>query len=144
MSEYRQNSLIEICVFWMVFFLGGGGGVSVGVQVIESLSFASVIRQTANAMQRNILRYQAIKSKWTCCFKTEIHNYSFDATKRIWNENVQRKFCQESSNLPFPETWSLNSLMTFAIREKNLLSCVMMWGCSCHVRYRKWYFLPSI
>jgi hypothetical protein len=67
MSEYRQNSLIEICVFWMVFFLGGGGGggggVSVGVQVIESLSFASVIRQTANAMQRNILRYQAIKSK---------------------------------------------------------------------------------
>jgi hypothetical protein len=48
-----------------------------------------------------MLRYQAIKSKWTCCLKTEIHNYSFDARKKIWNENVQRKFCQESSNLPF-------------------------------------------
>jgi hypothetical protein len=61
-----------------------------------------VIRQTANARQRKILRYQAIKSKFrSCCFKTEIHNYSFDARKKIWNENVQRKFCQESSNLPF-------------------------------------------
>jgi hypothetical protein len=60
-----------------------------------------VIRQTANARQRQILRYQAIKSKWTCCFKTEIYNYSFDARKKIRNENVQRKFCQESSNLPF-------------------------------------------
>jgi hypothetical protein len=60
-----------------------------------------VIRQTANARQRKILRYQAIKSKWTCCFKTEIHNYSFDARKKIWNENVQRKFCQEISYLLF-------------------------------------------
>jgi hypothetical protein len=30
-----------------------------------------------------------------------MHDYSFDARKKIWNENVQRKFCQESSNLPF-------------------------------------------
>jgi hypothetical protein len=60
-----------------------------------------VIRQTANARQRKILRYQAMKSKWTSSFKTEIHNYSFDTRKKIWNENVQRKFCQESSNLPF-------------------------------------------
>jgi hypothetical protein len=60
-----------------------------------------VIRQTANARQRKILRYQAIKSKWTCRFKTEIHNYSFDAREKIWNEDVQPKFCQESSNLPF-------------------------------------------
>jgi hypothetical protein len=60
-----------------------------------------VIRQTANARQRKILRYQAIKSKWTCRFKTEIHHYSFDARKKICNENVQPKYCQESSNLPF-------------------------------------------
>jgi hypothetical protein len=60
-----------------------------------------VIRQTANGRQRKKLRYQAIKSKWTCCFKTEIHNYSFDTRKKKWNENVQRKFCPESSNLPF-------------------------------------------
>jgi hypothetical protein len=60
-----------------------------------------VIRQTANARQRKFLLYQAIKSKWTSSFKTEIHNYSFDARKKIWNENVQRKFCQENSNLPF-------------------------------------------
>jgi hypothetical protein len=60
-----------------------------------------VMRQTANARQRKMLRYQAIKSKWTCCFKTEINNYSFDARKRIWNANVQQKFCQESSNLAF-------------------------------------------
>ena len=71
-----------------------------------------VIRRTANARQRKILRYQAMKSKWTCCFKTEIHNYSFDARMKIWNKNVQRKLCQEISNLPFPETWSLNSLYT--------------------------------
>jgi hypothetical protein len=30
-----------------------------------------------------------------------MHNYSFGTRKKIWNENVQRKFCQESSNLPF-------------------------------------------
>jgi hypothetical protein len=60
-----------------------------------------VIRQTANARQRKILRYQALTSKWTCCFKTEIHNYSFDAKKKIWNDNIQRTFCQESLNLPF-------------------------------------------
>jgi hypothetical protein len=37
------------------------------------------------------------------CFKTAMRNYFFDTTtrKKIWNENVQRKFCQESSNLPF-------------------------------------------
>ena len=60
-----------------------------------------VIRQTANVRQRKILRYQAIKSKWTCCFKIEIHNYSFDARKKIWKENVQRKFCQEISYQSF-------------------------------------------
>ena len=58
-----------------------------------------VIRQTTNDRQRKILRYQAIKNKWTCCFK--MHDYYFDTRKKIWNENVQRKFCQESSNLPF-------------------------------------------
>jgi hypothetical protein len=61
-----------------------------------------IILQTANGRQRKILRYQAIRSKLiTCCFKTEIHNYSLDARKKIWNKNVQRIFCQESSNLPF-------------------------------------------
>jgi hypothetical protein len=30
-----------------------------------------------------------------------MHDYSFDTRKKIWNKNVQRKFCQESSNLPF-------------------------------------------
>jgi hypothetical protein len=72
------------------------------VVIISNREFKlRVIRQTANARQRKNLRYQAIKSKWTCCFKTEIHSYSFDASKKIWNENVQRQFCQESSNLPF-------------------------------------------
>ena len=55
------------------------------------LLWASVIREfklrvickTANARQRKILRYQAVKSKLTWCFKTEIHNYSFDARKKI-------------------------------------------------------------
>ena len=42
-----------------------------------------VIRQTANARRRKNLRYQAIKSKLACCFKTEIHNYSFDTRKKI-------------------------------------------------------------
>ena len=60
-----------------------------------------IIRQTSNGRQRKILRYPAIKSKLTCCFKTEIHNYSFDTRKKIWNENVQRIFCQENTNLPF-------------------------------------------
>jgi hypothetical protein len=30
-----------------------------------------------------------------------MHDYSFDTRKKIWKENVQRKFCEESSNLPF-------------------------------------------
>jgi hypothetical protein len=60
-----------------------------------------VIPQTTNARQRKILRYQAIKSKLACCFKTEIYNYSFDTRKKMWNENVQQKFWQENSNLPF-------------------------------------------
>jgi hypothetical protein len=30
-----------------------------------------------------------------------MHAYSFDTRKEIWNKNVQRKFCQESSNLWF-------------------------------------------
>jgi hypothetical protein len=60
-----------------------------------------VIRQTANRRQRTISRYQAIKSKWTCCFKTEIHHYSFDARKKIRNENIQRKFCQENLYMSF-------------------------------------------
>jgi hypothetical protein len=30
-----------------------------------------------------------------------MHDYSFDARKKVWNENVQRKFCEESSNMPF-------------------------------------------
>jgi hypothetical protein len=59
------------------------------------------LHYTANARQRKILWYQAIKSKLACCFKTEIHNYSFDTRKKIWNENVQQKFCQENLNLPF-------------------------------------------
>jgi hypothetical protein len=37
-------------------------------------------------IRQNILRYQAIKSKLTCCFKTEIHNYSFNTRK-----NMKRK-----------------------------------------------------
>jgi hypothetical protein len=44
-----------------------------------------VIRQTANARQRNNLRYQAIKNEWTCCFRTAMHDYSFDTRKKIWN-----------------------------------------------------------
>ena len=82
--------------------------------LLESLSFA-LYGQTANARQRKILRYQAIKSKLACCFKTEIHNHSFDTRKKIWNENIQQKFCQENSNLPFPETWSLNSLLFYTL-----------------------------
>jgi hypothetical protein len=87
----------------------------------ESLSFALyVIRQTANARQSGkMLRYQAIKRKWTCCFKTEIHNYCFDAKKKIWNENVQRKFCQESSNLPFAVPGNVKlKLPTFTANRK--------------------------
>jgi hypothetical protein len=71
-----------------------------------------VIRQTANARQGKILRYQAIKSTQTCCFKTEIHNYSFDARKyetKTFNENFAKKV--RTCRLPFPETWSLNSLI---------------------------------
>jgi hypothetical protein len=68
--------------------------------LLESLSFALYVKRQM-PRQRKILRYQAIKSKWTCCFKTEIQNHSFNARKKIWNENVQRKFCQECSNLPF-------------------------------------------
>jgi hypothetical protein len=74
----------------------------------------SVIRQTANARQSKILRrYQAIKSKCTCCFKTAMHYCSFDTRKKIWNENVQHKFCQEISNLPFavPGNVKLNLLI---------------------------------
>jgi hypothetical protein len=80
-----------------------------------------VIRQTANAKQRKFLRYQTRTSKWTCCFKIEIHNYSFDARKKIWNENVERKLCQESSKTAqlrtkacyahsacFPDFWENN------------------------------------
>ena len=80
-----------------------------------------VIRQTANVRQRKILRYQAIKSKWTCCFKTEIHNYSFDARKKIWNENVQRQFCQESSNLPFAVPRNVKLKLPIVICGEKLL-----------------------
>jgi hypothetical protein len=74
-----------------------------------------VIRQTTNARQRKILRYQAIKSKLICYFKTEIHNYSFDARKKIWNETFNKNFAKKvrTCRLPFPETWSFkNSLIT--------------------------------
>jgi hypothetical protein len=77
-----------------------------------------VIRQTANARQRKILRYQVIKSKWTCCFKTEIHNYSFDARNKIWNENVQRKFCQENSNLPFAVTGNVKLKLPYRYESR--------------------------
>jgi hypothetical protein len=71
-----------------------------------------VIRQMANARQRNILRYQTIKSKWTCCFKTEIHIIILSTQKRKYetkpyNENFAKKV--RTCRLPFPETWSLNS-----------------------------------
>jgi hypothetical protein len=56
---------------------------------------------------------QAIKSKLACCFKTEIHNYSFDTRKKIWktfNKNFAKKI--QTCRLPFPETWILNSLLS--------------------------------
>jgi hypothetical protein len=65
------------------------------IVTLESILKLRVIRQTANARQRKMLWYQAIKSKWTCCFKIEIRNYSFDTRKKIWNENekmLPRKF----------------------------------------------------
>ena len=67
-----------------------------------------------------MLRYQAIKSKWTCCFKTAMHDYSFETRKKIWNENVQRKFYQL-------ETWSLNSLILDA--EPNVSKFVVSHFC---------------
>jgi hypothetical protein len=87
-----------------------------------------VIRQTANARQRNIIWYQAIKSKWTCCFKTAMHNYFFDTRKKIWNENVQRKFCQESSNLPFAVAVPGN----VKLKLPNILYCTVLY---CTVLY---------
>jgi hypothetical protein len=59
-----------------------------------------VIRQMTSGRQRKILRCQAIKSKLTCCFKTEIHNYSFDRRKKkfetqMFNENFAMKCSNE-------------------------------------------------
>jgi hypothetical protein len=51
-----------------------------------------------------MLRYQAIKSINELAvlkLKYISHNYSFDARKKIRNENVQRNFCQENLCLPF-------------------------------------------
>ena len=93
MSEYRQNSLIEICVFWMGFFLGRGGGVSVGVQVIESLSFASVIRQTPcketfyGIRQSRVNELAVLKLKHIIILSTQQRKYE----TKTFNENFAKK-----------------------------------------------------
>jgi hypothetical protein len=101
-------------------------------ELLESLSFA-FIRQMADGRQRNVLRYQAIKSKWTCCFKTAMHDYSFDTRKKIWNENVQRKFCHENLNLHAVKTLkSLNSLICHqkTVIELTLLESIQLRKCT--------------
>jgi hypothetical protein len=85
----------------------------------ESLSFSTLY--TANARQRKILWYQAIKSKWPCCFKTEIYIIILSTQERkyetqTFNKNFAKKV--RTCRLPFPETWSLNSL-TFRKHASN-------------------------
>ena len=65
-----------------------------------------VIRQTANARQRKILRYQAIKSKKTRCSKTEIHNFSFDQERKYETKTFDENFAKKvrTCRFPFPET----------------------------------------
>ena len=92
--------------------LAEGGGVG-WVPIIREFKLR-VIRQTANARQRKILRYQAVKSKWTCCFKTAMHDYILSTQERkyetkTFNENFAKKV--RICRLPFPETPSLNSLL---------------------------------
>jgi hypothetical protein len=60
-----------------------------------------VQRQTTNVRQKNILRFKAIKSKWACCFKTRMLNYSCVICKKIWHAEIEQKLCQENSALPF-------------------------------------------
>jgi hypothetical protein len=107
------------------------------IKVQSTCTCTLTIRQTANARQRKKLRYQAIKSKWTCWFKTDIHNYSFDARKKIWNENVQRKFCQESSNLPFAVPGNVKLKLPNIIWKTDICTSYTYdwYQASCHVMY---------
>ena len=101
----NQQSLV-VNITWMGLCAGAWGqsaGMPQSRRVSTGKNDVSIreFKLGGKRQAKKKLQYQAIKSKWTCCFKTEIHNYSFDARRKIWNENVQRKFCQESSNLPF-------------------------------------------
>jgi hypothetical protein len=85
------------------------------IKVQSTCTCTLTIRQTANARQRKKLRYQAIKSKWTCWFKTDIHIIILSTQERkyetkTFNENFAKKV--RTCRLPFPETWSLNSLIS--------------------------------
>jgi hypothetical protein len=71
--------------------------------VIQNREFKlCVIRQTTNARQRKKLRYQAIKSKWTCCFKTAMHDYSFDTRKKIWKKTFNENFAKKVRTCRLP------------------------------------------
>jgi hypothetical protein len=62
-----------------------------------------------------------------------MHDYSFDTRKKIWNENVQRKFCQESSNQPFAVPGNvklkllIGSQQTAAVHYKIVLQSKWFW-----------------
>jgi hypothetical protein len=61
--------------------------------------------------------------------------------KKIWHAQIERKLCQEKSVLPFPQTWSLNSLITCAYdahipREREFPSYLISINSFYRYRYR--------
>ena len=69
-----------------------------------------VIRQTANARQRKMLRYQAIKVNELAVLKLQCMTILSTQEKKyetkMFNENFAKKV--RTCRLPFPETRSLN------------------------------------
>jgi hypothetical protein len=57
-----------------------------GVYLKTCISLESLTsRYTSNGKRqaKKKFRYHAIKSKLICCFKTAMHDYSFDARKKV-------------------------------------------------------------
>ena len=72
--------------------------------VIENVDLFPILLPTYVKRQRQSkkkLCLKAVKSKWIWRFKTFTSSQSFDMKKKIWNEEVNQKFCQERSALPF-------------------------------------------
>jgi hypothetical protein len=61
--------------------------------------------QTSNGKrqetEKTFTLYKVINGKWTCYFKAVMYDDYFEIRTRRWSEEVNQKFCQQNSTVPF-------------------------------------------